>query len=705
MTKNSLKEKVNAEKNTSLSSLSKINKFLVLLKVLFAKDKTCFTIFPISIILMELVLKLCTVNTFFDLGLLFMPLFSVSAGLFVGLICSLFKEKINNFVAKIFLFLLALIFSVQTVYHWCFDKYLILYSVGAGGTGQIIEEGIIDKTISTIEACILPILFYFAVAVIGCILITKKRVVFLKRTTLKTLMGFAANLIYRFSIILLAIIIPTSGEIYSQTFDPNLTVGFFGLMTTESMDLRYNILGVGRSSKIVSGSKSDTLESSSQNSSSKTVSVNSNKSQVMNFDFKSLAANETDTEVKELHDFFSTRTPTNKNEYTGKYSGYNLIYITAEGFSPYAIDKELTPTLYKMYNKGYKFTNFYTPIWGVSTSDGEYVNCTGLIPKSGVWSFYRSGAQKNNMYFTMGRQFLNSGTQKVYAYHNHTYSYYHRDVSHPNMGYTYKGYGNGLENSLTKSWPESDLEMIEATADEYITSNSPFHAYYMTVSGHMDYTFTGNAIARKNRKYVESLNTSETVKAYYACNIELDRAMKLLLDKLEAAGVAEKTLIVISPDHYPYGLEDKESENKYHYIEELAGHSIETNFELYKSVLLMYCPEMTESVTVDKYCSSLDILPTLSNLFGFEYDSRLLMGKDIFSDSEQLVVFSNRSFITNKGMYNSQTRKFTSFDGSELNVSEEYLLKIKKEVNNMFVASAGILDCDYYGILFGTKTK
>src|SRR5690606_372494 len=112
-----------------------------------------------------------------------------------------------------------------------------------------------------------------------------------------------------------------------------------------------------------------------------------------------------------------------KNDYTGKYKGYNLILITAESFSPFAIDENVTPTLYKMANEGYQFTNFYTPVWGVSTSDGEYVALQGLIPKSGVWSFQESG--KNSLPFVLGNQLkkLNYPTR---AYHNHTYTYYGR---------------------------------------------------------------------------------------------------------------------------------------------------------------------------------------------------------------------------------------------------------------------------------------
>ena len=40
-----------------------------------------------------------------------------------------------------------------------------------------------------------------------------------------------------------------------------------------------------------------------------------------------------------------------------------------------------------MANNSFVFTNYYQPLYPVSTSDGEYMNLTGLIPKEGVWSF------------------------------------------------------------------------------------------------------------------------------------------------------------------------------------------------------------------------------------------------------------------------------------------------------------------------------
>lgn len=102
-------------------------------------------------------------------------------------------------------------------------------------------------------------------------------------------------------------------------------------------------------------------------------------------------------------------------------------------------------------------------------------------------------------------------------------------------------------------------------------------------------------------------------------------------------------------------------------------------------------------MVVDKPCESLDILPTLSNLFGLEYDSRLLMGQDILSDAPGLVIFSNKSFLTELGRYNSKTDKFTPNEGVE--VPEGYVSEVYREVKDLFRHSVNILEQDYYGKL------
>jgi len=647
--------------------------------------------FPILIIYFEIVIKITLFNSLFNEGFLNMVLFSIPIGLLMYLLSTTFNERENKICFILFTVLLTIIYGSQFVYYNIFSTFLSMYSfIGTSQAMQFWKE-----IVRAIMKEVIPFLFLLLPLILITIFHKKLNQIFKTDKKLK-LKIIGVGVIIQ---IVIFCIVQNSNDgdlsphyLYSDSFIIDMSVERFGLLTTERLDCK-NIINsfIEKNNEYYGVNNGDvyalgnvTTSSAIADEDIKQELEQEIKYNVMNIDFDTLLKNEKDEEMKDMNEYFSKVEPTNKNEYTGKFKGKNLILITAEGFSPYVVNKNLTPTLYKMYKEGFKFTDFYTPLWGVSTSDGEYVACTGLLPKAGIWSFYRSS--ENYMPFCMGNQMKAIGYQ-TFAYHDHYYDYYKRNLSHPNMGYTYKGLGNGLD--VRETWPESDLEMIDLTAPEYINER-PFHTYYMTVSGHLRYTFEGNYMSYKNKDAVGELNYSDNVKAYLACNIELDKAMESLIKKLEEAGIAEDTLIAISPDHYPYGLELPE-------ISELAGHDVEENFELYKSIFILWSKGM-EPVTIEKPCSSLDIIPTLSNLMGIEYDSRLLMGRDIMSNTEPLVMFSNRSWITDKATYNSTTEELKIKNNSS--VDADYEEKLSKIVKDKFKYSALILDKNYYAYLF-----
>jgi lipoteichoic acid synthase len=656
-----------------------------------------------TIAYLELVYKLWNFKEL-SLDYIFPVLFALSVGAALFLISGLFPVKANRIVTIFLTSFLIIVYGIQLIYYSIFRTPLSIYSItGADDTIQFIDI-IFSAIINNIVALILlfvPLVF---------LLVFSRKFSF---SRIKPMSIFSILLFYCISYTVAIICVNLTGQsvvsqysLYYKDSSPEISVCKLGLLTTMRLDFERLVLETEQNDNVdemTDTEKTDdnstsvtiiadmntvspnddtdkTIKAVSTPEPSKIVTDTSELFNIMSIDFKGLEANEKNQKLLEMHKYFSSVEPTNKNQYTGMFKGNNLILITAESFSPYAIDPTLTPTLYKMSKEGFAFNNFYNPLWGVSTSDGEYVACTGLIPKSGVWSFARSG--KNYLPFVMGNQFKKLGVSPK-AYHNHSFDYYKRDISHPNMGYDYKGVGNGLK--VKKTWPESDLEMINVTAEEFI-GTQPFHTYYMTVSGHLNYTFAGNAMASKNKALVADLPYSEGSRAYIACNMELEFAMKALIEKLEAAGIADNTVIAISPDHYPYGLPRE-------CIDELAGHEVENNFELYKSSFILWKKGM-KPVSIDKACSSLDINPTLSNLFGLEYDSRLLMGTDILSDTSSLVIFSNRSWITDIARYNSVTNTLTFVDENKKDV--DYEKAIHKKVADKFEYSAKILETDYY---------
>lgn len=403
--------------------------------------------------------------------------------------------------------------------------------------------------------------------------------------------------------------------------------------------------------------------------------------QILDLDFSSLSKTRENSTIAELDLYFNQVEPSYTNKYTGLFKDYNLIFITAESFWSPAVDKVRTPTLYKMVHEGVYLKNFYNPLWTASTSDGEYMGLVGLLPKEGVWSVLHASAK--TMPQALGWRLKMSG-YNTFAYHNHDFSYYDRHESHPHLGYDYKGLGSGVE--VKPTWPESDLEMMEVTMDEFI-SKEPFHVYYLTVSGHSGYSYSSNAMAIKNKAYVEDLDLSEEAASYLAANMELEHALSYMMNKLEEKGLAEKTLIVLNPDHYPYPLSEG-AQN------ELIGEP-QWEMDRFRSTAIIYAKGM-KPITVEKPVSSLDLLPTAYNLLGLSYDSRLLMGRDIFSD-DSLVIFYNRSWITDLGFYDARSGLFTPNTKQE--VDEDYVEKINQEVREKFYYSTLLLDEDYYSYL------
>lgn len=407
------------------------------------------------------------------------------------------------------------------------------------------------------------------------------------------------------------------------------------------------------------------------------INYNEKDYNILDIDFDSIETD--DKEIKELTNYLKNRKPTNKNKYTGIFKNKNLIFITAESFSFSLIDKKLTPTLYKISTEGFNFTNFYTPIYYASTSDGEYTNLTGLLPKEGIWSYMKT--KENTFPYSYGNVFKNEG-YNLNAYHNGIYTFYQRNEVMPSLGYKFKACDNGLENYINcKLWPQSDDEMISETFKDYKNSNK-FHTYYMSISGHLNHSFNDNDMAKKYKKYVKKLNYSDAVKAYISANIDLDKALEHLLKNLKKENKLNDTVIVLVPDHFPYGLSKKEySELK----------KLDTVYAKHKSNLIIYNPSI-ESTTIDKYASNIDILPTILNMFGITYDSRLIIGSDIMSDSEGIVIFNDRSFLTKYGFYNEKNNKFTSFK----NIDKTYINRKKIEAFNKTNASSLILEKNYY---------
>ena len=488
---------------------------------------------------------------------------------------------------------------------------------------------------------------------------------------------------------------------YTYNYVTDYAVPRFGLAATIRLEAQYAIFGLPDAPVIqVDEPEPDPVPDDQP------VVYDYNK---MDLDFTATSDLVNGSTLENMHTYFSSKTASQQIEYTGMFKGKNLIQITAEAFSPYVISKELTPTLYKLTHEGFVFTNYYQPGWGQSTTGGEFAHMTGIIPTwvNGNLSFYAS--HQDYMPFALGNQFRALGYTTV-AYHNNSYTYYNRHLTHPNLGYDYYGQGNGLTLTVP-GWPYSDLEMMELTApayiEDYVNTGKPFHAYYMSVSGHANWGW-GNAMSAKNREAAVAAypNASQPVQGYIAANLELEYALTYLLEQLEAAGIADDTVICMTADHYPYALVTDEVD----YYQELSGkQDSELDISRYKNTWLLWSGSMESSVTVNTPCSAIDILPTVSNLFGLEFDSRLMSGHDVFAQNYNasqastcmplVILPTNRgySWITAAGTYDAKTRTFTPNPG--ITVADDYVKTVSSLIDAKYSYARQLIQYDYAGVV------
>lgn len=319
------------------------------------------------------------------------------------------------------------------------------------------------------------------------------------------------------------------------------------------------------------------------------------------------------------------------NEYTDTFKGKNLILIQAESLAPQAIDEDLTPNLYRMKQEGIYFSNFYAPLYPANTNDTEFTVQTGLLPSlSGKITAY--AYPMNNYCVSLANLFKNEGYSSD-SYHTFTGDFYNRYLVHDGLGFDNFYDLRAIAPELVEK-ANGDYWIPDTTLFDYYLENQekePYYSFLITTSGHMPYMEYVRPNLRQyrdkiNEKYLEY---SEEIKYYLASQMELDEAIGKLIDNLD-----NNTIVIIYGDHYPYGLKEENQDTL-----------LEEGNERYKVPLIIYGKDV-ESKQIDKLCSSIDIFPTIGNMFGLDLNNSIIFGTDIMSDDPCTVYFKDGNILT-----------------------------------------------------------
>lgn len=382
-------------------------------------------------------------------------------------------------------------------------------------------------------------------------------------------------------------------------------------------------------------------------------------------------------EAQVIVDEYFRNKGTEENEYTNIFKDKNILFIHAESVQQMFLNSEInnqviTPNLNKLASEGLYFSNYYSQESVGTSSDTEFTITNSILPVGTGTVFIN---YDYNNYQSMIKSFEEIGYY-TFSMHGNICEYWNRSQMYQAIGYDkfycYNDYnlddqiGIGLSDKSFFSQSADIISDIHNNYDKFygtlimLTNHTPFYN-----DGKVEFD-VGNMEGTKIGNYLKLL--------HYA-----DEAIGEFITKLDDLGVLEDTVIVIYGDH-----DAKFTIKQY---EEYLGKDIDfyEYEQLTKVPLIIWTKDKQVQGEITKIMGAYDVMPTLANMFDFEYEYAL--GHDIFSIDENIVVFPNGNWVTDKVYYNNQLSDYKVYN----EVSEEYLKeneeKAKKvvEISNYLI--------------------
>lgn len=326
----------------------------------------------------------------------------------------------------------------------------------------------------------------------------------------------------------------------------------------------------------------------------------------------------------------------------GAFAGKNLILIMMESVDDWLVAPEYMPNLYRLEQEGVDFRNYYAPIFlAAATFNSEFTANTGMIaPEYQVRNSYYT---EHALPYSLANLFRDAG-YRARSFHAANPSIYNRGEIHLNFGYeSYNDYGDlGMDDYML------DSQLLRGY--DQIVSGEPFFSFIITYSGHGPYTTEQQNIsephldrARTVIDYSTVPYTTEAQKEEYtravAQAMETDAFIGGLRERLEADGHAEDTVLMLFTDHYCKYFSDAEL------ISAIKGTS---DHDLLSNVPFVIWTEGITPQVSEKYVSTMDIAPTIVDLFSLDADLRYYIGNDMFGPDGGVVYFRNYAWYDGK---------------------------------------------------------
>ena len=334
--------------------------------------------------------------------------------------------------------------------------------------------------------------------------------------------------------------------------------------------------------------------------------------------------------VREIDDYFNKSTIENEeNDFTEIFKDKNLIMIMMETIDTWQVTEQVMPSLSSILNTGINFTDYYATFFGGgATINSELASLTGLYKSTDQNDL--SDLSQKSYSLSLPNLFKNKG-YTVNSFHYNTGTFYNRSIFHNNLGFT--NHYALLDIHEFQFDKDDDSNMArDDTVYNLIApkQDKPFMSFITTYSAHLPYNQD-----RINVKIIDTdpnfiIDGDAESTAINILSNETDTFFKILLERLEQDGLLDDTVIILYGDHFNYGYSDRER------IEQLKG----TNqIELISRVPFVIWDNNMPHIEITKPVQTIDILPTVANMFGLDYNAKKYLRADVFSSHYNNMVY------------------------------------------------------------------
>lgn len=404
---------------------------------------------------------------------------------------------------------------------------------------------------------------------------------------------------------------------------------------------------------------------------------------------------------KAFTEYFADKNEVKTNEYTNIFEGKNVLVIHAESMQSNAINmkfngREVTPTLNKLAREGMYFSNYYSQVSVGTSSDAELTFNTSLMPTKSGTAFV---SYSDRTYISTPSLLKEKGYY-TFSMHANNADFWNRRTMHNSLGYDrfYSKADYNITDDNIIGLGLSDKEFFAQSIKKLKKidkENENWYGLMIMLSNHTPFSDTDKygdfPVDIKETITNEAGETEEVVYPYlegtklgnyYKSYHYADEALGELITGLDEAGLLENTVLVIYGDHdarisrKEYNFQnnyDKTTDSLLNKNDENYVEYDSYQYELGRKVPFIIWTKDMEGTKLNQEVTNVmgmyDAMPTLGNMFGF-YNPYAL-GHDIFNIKENnIVVFPNGNWVTNKVYYNSQKGEYLSLINEAISEEE-----------------------------------